>query len=183
MNDKYLDADYQRAVSEFVSREVRCCASGIVHKLANGYGSTEGEVGELCEKAFELSCPTDDWSEPVIHHVQTLSRADLQSWLEDKGFAVHDNEPEKDLQHAMFLQILEDKCEQQYCEDENLDPYQNEIYEHWIVSKYLADKLAEKGEKIDLDFDGLIIWGRHTSGQAISIDNVICQIYDDMMKA
>ena len=184
MNDKYLDADYQRAVSEFVSREVHHCASGIVHTLSNGYGDVMGtsEISNLCEQAFELSCPVDDWSEPAHYHVLTLSREDVTEWLGEWGFAVKDNEPIEDLRTAMILQIA-DNGEQQYCEDENLDPHQIEIYEHWIVSKYLAEALAQRGEKVDLDFDGLIIWGRPTTGQAISIDHVICKIYDGMMEA
>lgn len=184
MNEKYLDAQYQRLVDHFVSREIRHCANSIVHTLSNGYGDVgvTGELSELCEKAFELSCPVDDWAEPASDHVQTLSREDVTEWLKEWGFAVSDNEPIEDLRTAMILQIA-DNGEQQYCEDENLDPYQIEIYEHWIVSKHLAEKLAEKGEKVDLDFDGLIIWGRPTTGQAISIDHVICKIYDETMEA
>lgn len=184
MNDKYLDADYQRAVSEFVSREVRARANTLIHTLSDGYGSetSNREISELCEKAFELSCPVDDWAEPASDHVRTLSREDVTEWLGEWGFAVKDDEPIEDLRTAMILQIAENG-EQQYCEDENLNPYQIEIYEHWIVSKWLAEMLAEKGEKVDMDFDGLIIWGRPTTGQAISIDHVICKIYDEMMEA
>ena len=56
----------------------------------------------------------------------------------------------------------------------------SEALEHWIVSDWLADRLEEKGEMILKDFLGLTIWGRTTSGQAISIDNVIEEIVIDM---
>jgi len=182
MNDKYLDAHYQRCVSDFVSQEVRHSANGLVRTLANGYGTTKGELSELCEKAFELSCPVDDYEEPVFEHVRNLDRESVTAYLENWGFACSDDEPIEDLRTAMISQIAE-TSNQDYCEHNNLEPHQVEIYEHWIVSKYLAERLAEKGEKVDMDFEGLIIWGRPTSGQAISIDYVICKIYDEMMEA
>jgi len=58
----------------------------------------------------------------------------------------------------------------------NVEPYQNEALEHWIVSDWLADKLEEHGEMVIHDFKGLTIWGRTTSGQHISLDYVIQKI-------
>lgn len=58
----------------------------------------------------------------------------------------------------------------------NIEPYQNEALEHWIVSEWLADKLEECGEMVIRDFKGLTLWGRNTSGQNISIDYVIKKI-------
>lgn len=57
----------------------------------------------------------------------------------------------------------------------DLDPEQIEIFEHWIISAWLARKLAEKGEVIG-EFAGLTIWGRSTTGQAISLDYVIQEL-------
>lgn len=62
----------------------------------------------------------------------------------------------------------------------NIDPEYNEVYEHWIVSDWLADRLEEKGEAVNKDFMGLTLWGRCTTGQAIAMDRVICDIYDDL---
>jgi len=61
---------------------------------------------------------------------------------------------------------------QKVCDDNRLDPEQREVYEHWIVSSWLARKLEERGE-ITGEVCGLTIWGRCTTGQAISMDNVI----------
>ncbi len=55
-----------------------------------------------------------------------------------------------------------------------------EAYEHWIVSDWLAEKLRSKGEMVADDIHGLTVWGRTTTGQAIMLDRVICDIYDDM---
>ena len=54
-----------------------------------------------------------------------------------------------------------------------------EALEFWIVSDWFAKKLADKGELITLDFLGLTIWGRTCSGQSISMDCVISDIYNE----
>ena len=57
------------------------------------------------------------------------------------------------------------------------DDYPEEALEHWLVSEWLAKRLLEEGEMV-VEFLGLIIWGRTTSGQAIYIDSVIEDIYN-----
>jgi len=61
------------------------------------------------------------------------------------------------------------------------EPYQREVYEHWIVSDWLADRLAEKGEKIDNDFAGMTVWARTTTGQGIASDSVIEAIHAELV--
>lgn len=58
--------------------------------------------------------------------------------------------------------------------------YPVEALEFWIISDWLADKLQNHGELITKDFYGLCIWGRTTSGQAISSDCVIQQIAEEI---
>ena len=55
----------------------------------------------------------------------------------------------------------------------------NEIYEWWAVSGWLLDKLEAKGAPV-LRTDLGEWWGRTTTGQAISMDWVIEQIFDDL---
>ena len=66
---------------------------------------------------------------------------------------------------------------QKFCHelDIDTDKYESEVYEHWIVSNWLARKLAERGE-VTGDVCGMTIWGRCTTGQAISMDYAIQQI-------
>jgi len=45
-----------------------------------------------------------------------------------------------------------------------IDPYEWEIYEHWAVSQWLADKLIAQDERVDTDFAGLNILGAHHHG-------------------
>ena len=51
--------------------------------------------------------------------------------------------------------------------------------EHWIVSDWLAGKLTENAESVDVDFAGPIIWGRSTTRQAIECDDVIVPIAEE----
>jgi len=47
-----------------------------------------------------------------------------------------------------------------------------EIYEWWVVSDYMADKLKNLGEPV-LENDYGTWWGRTCTGQAIKLDSVI----------
>ena len=62
-------------------------------------------------------------------------------------------------------------------------PDGSEVYEHWLVTDWLADKLEEQGESVARDVAGLTIWGRCTSGQAIYADAVIQRIARDVLEA
>ena len=49
---------------------------------------------------------------------------------------------------------------------------------HWLISEWLAKRLCLKTGEMVIEFLGLTIWGRTTSGQAIYIDSVIEDIYN-----
>lgn len=51
----------------------------------------------------------------------------------------------------------------------------DEVFEWWLVSPYLAGELKEQGEVV-IDALGCHWWGRTTSGQAVYMDGVIQQI-------
>jgi len=74
-------------------------------------------------------------------------------------------------------EYLFDICSQPTKDAEYEDEY-DEALEHWIVSDWLAGKLESAGEMVSYDIHGLTVWGRQCSGQAISIDGVICGIYN-----
>ncbi len=75
-----------------------------------------------------------------------------------------------------FLDSETGECET--CFENNQGP--QEIYEWWLVSPWLSKKLLIEGQPI-LDNDYGVWWGRCATGQAISMDYVIQQIYDDFM--
>ncbi len=51
----------------------------------------------------------------------------------------------------------------------------NEVYEHWLVSDWLLEKLREQEEPI-LETDYETWWGRTCSGQAIKLDHNIQEL-------
>lgn len=52
---------------------------------------------------------------------------------------------------------------------------ERDVYEHWIVTDWLGDMLAKRGETVGDLFD-FTIWGRTCTGQAIKLDEVIADI-------
>lgn len=50
-----------------------------------------------------------------------------------------------------------------------------EVYEYWLVTPWLAEKLEAHGELVT-EFCDLNIWGRQTTGQLISEDGIIDDI-------
>jgi hypothetical protein len=147
--------------NDLVKREVFYCVSHLVSTIAQGYGGLNEELGDLAEQAFELASPLEDWEEAATD----------SGWRLQDGEWIHDDEVET------F------SSPQDACEHRHVDPYQRDVFEHWIVSDWLADKLAEKGEKVDKDFAGLTVWARTTTGQGIASDWVIEQIVADLNKS
>lgn len=74
-----------------------------------------------------------------------------------------------------FLDSETGICEK--CYEESQNP--QEIFEWWLVSKWLGRKLLMEGEPL-IDNGYGTWWGRTTTGQAISLDYVINSIYEDI---
>lgn len=103
---------------------------------------------------------------------------------DDSETAVRDNATDKEIQNALewigydSMDELDANDWRELAEYLDIEPYHNEALEHWIVSDWLADRLEQHGEMVIRDFKGLTIWGRTTSGQAISMDYIIQKIAD-----
>jgi hypothetical protein len=153
---------------ELVNREVHYCVSSLVSTLAGGYSVVDHkarDLSELTEQAAELCYPIDDYEEAAIQAGWTRN-AHNGMFVAPTG-------------HEPRMADYDDWRE--LCEDNDIEPYQREVFEHWIVSDWFADKLAEKGEKVDKDFAGLTVWARTTTGQAIYMDSVIETIHAELV--
>lgn len=160
----------QFTAEDMVRREVGHCVSYLVHVLAQGGAATRSDcrdLSDLCEQAAELFYPLEDWEEAALY----------EGWTG----------PHKDKYGATYFKDTTDgqtfcaESWQELCEEFDIEPYQREIFEHWIVSDWLGRKLEAKGERVDFDFAGLTVWGRTTTGQAIYMDRVIEEIHNDLM--
>lgn len=72
------------------------------------------------------------------------------------------------------------ECNNEFEKEPECQP--KEIYEWWIVTDWLLDKLEAHGEAV-LRTDYGEWWGRTCTGQSIVLDSVIEDIYKAMMKA
>jgi hypothetical protein len=171
---------------QLVEREVRACVSELVSTLANAaHGLSDDRVGlaGLCEQAFELSKPVLDYEEAARDAGWKQSRLEYRYgklvttgprwWYRGRKPVLGD----------VNMSIPQARTAQEACEMDNIEPYEREVCEHWAVSSWLADKLIEKGEKVDKNFLGLCVWARTTTGQAIASDLVIEQITTDLNRA
>lgn len=161
-----MNIKQEREISSFVSREVIYCVSSLVSTLAS-IASEFGKVsdGNSYDDIMEI-CVQDDWESPAREN----------GWEKDQQGQIY--KPHKKNETTVDCEFADDWREA--CEQDNLDPYTVEAYEHWIVSNWLAAKLEAKGEMIGRDICGLTIWGRTTTGQAISMDGVIQEIYKEL---
>lgn len=168
-----------RTIEQMVQQEILCCMSSIVSTLANGSGTVDAQsrnsrrddagsnLSELCEQAFELASPVPDYEEAAIQEGWRHDDEANEYRLHDKG-----DGPEA---------IDANKSWEELCIDHDIEPYDREVYEHWAVTTWFAEKLIEQGEKVDLDFGALNVWARTTTGQAISMDGCVQRIYAAMM--
>lgn len=159
----------QRRAARLVSQEVNACMSSLVATLAQGASDRIDDSGilNLADQAMELAAPVLDYE----------SAAREAGWLridelDGAGFAaIHPDQELCEAQDAYCdtpAEAWEDACRAS-----DIEPHECEVYEHWAVSTWLAEKLIAKGEKVDTDFAGLNVWARTTTGQAISMDSVI----------
>ena len=116
------------------------------------------EIAALTETLidYEEGDDKDELQEKLDEQITALADlprydVDLENWIEDNE-GIFDNLPD-------FESCRRDR----------------EIYEYWIVSDWLAEKLRARGEFVG-DLCDLNVWGRTTSGQAILLDYVINQI-------
>lgn len=155
----------QRA-ERLVRQEVQLTLSAIVATLAMGGRTSavrprpDSALKELCDQASDLAAPIDDWEEAAIQDGAKKDPEREGYYFDDKYF----------------------NTAEEWCEERGLEPYQREVFEFWAVSQWLGDKLRERGEKVDDDFAGLVVWARTTSGQGISGDRVIQEIAASVLR-
>jgi hypothetical protein len=145
------ESELQEKVQKFVDREVIYCVSSLVYELGQKEGiALYDEFPDLYQGA-----PTyGEWECPECFHTW--------SGEPEEGKCPECNEVLDSDETAQFEPTEHD-----------------EIFEHWIVSEFLANKLEAKGESIERDFFGLTVWGRSCTGQSIMLDSVVREIWKE----
>lgn len=158
-------SENQDIKAKFVSQNVFANMSMIIQDLSNH------ESGDYYDELMEFNCIVDlDGTIDDSNYTVVKNSTGGYEWVDyddsencsDEGF-----ETEK---KAMADCINQNDIDVQYLE----------ILEYWSVSDYMSNKLREKGHAV-IEMHGHNIWGRTTSGQAISLDNVVSAICHDMM--
>jgi hypothetical protein len=167
----------QRA-DRLVRQEVWACVSELVSTLALGVypvslhvsGSPSKALGDLAYAAQELCAPIDDYEEAAIQLGLKRYETGIGHWPDQA------EDPDESV-------VIKYENWEEACRENGIEPYQREVFEHWIVSDWLADRLIEQGEKVDEDFAGLCVWARTCTGQGVASDGVIQRIAADCLKA
>jgi len=164
-----MTGEYQSKVDTFVYKEVLTSANQLIQAL----NASDLREGEYSEELIELT-GSNDYLEPAIYEIENAT--DLSEYTQWFSSVLNADSTELLI---IALNNLDDSDIQAFCDHFGIEPQFNEVLEHWIVSDHLANKLREH-DQIVADIYGLTIWGRYTSGQAISMDGVICDIYDEL---
>lgn len=155
-----------RTRDDMVRQEVVHNCSALISTLLGGANMPfkgAADLPALCEQALELSVPLLDYE----------AAAEENGWRR-----VHDDSGDywRSTDSATGAEDEADTAEAA-CEIAMCEPHEREIFEHWIVTDWLAEKLEAKGERVDRDFAGLCVWGRTTTGQRIAMDSVIIAVH------
>lgn len=133
-------------MQNFIATHIRCDVSDMVRTLAADWNVDYVNEGmdELHAQAQELV---------ALRDYEAAARA--EGWTED-DHEISRPDPDSDDEDAReYADDWKDACEACGAEPEGVP-----AIEHHAISTWLADKLESKGERIERDFAGLIVWAR-----------------------
>lgn len=149
----YNSTANQKIKGDFVAREVKACFSYEMEAIL----SVSSEI-KYTKNSLEL--PTYDEIENL--YLPTCSNCGFQG-----DFKVPDNG------ETFFCP----DCGNVTTEEPETEP--QEIFEWWIVTEFLYNKLRKHNEPV-LEFGNNFYWGRTCTGQAILLDSVISSICEEL---
>lgn len=193
MSELYSIPEVREHAERIVRDEVHYCVSHLVSQILQA-PDTWRELGVDDDDAYRLA-EIEDFEAAALEHIEDADADDLRDYLDDRDIefdrGTEDGDGETiggasidDLRKLASAEVRDSTdAAREYCEHARIDPHRSEVYEHWIVSDWLAEKLEGMGHPVARDFLGLTIWGRPTTGQAISLDSVILHIANDCLKS
>ena len=136
---------------------------------------SSGTDVQSLESAIEIDNYWGEFLEEVIIPKLGQLGDDLDDWL--------DADPERDekFRELVFERLYKNSDMEELCRELQIDTddFRDEVYEHYIISGWLAARLRERGETIG-ELCGLTIWGRGCTGMSISLDRVMQSIACDL---
>ena len=161
--------DYETTARDFIFDDADAAD---LESIADDNGYWEDIVEELVPEVKEVTEETED--DCTTYYIFAGSAEHFEDEDEAKESAIESVMPAI---REVVWKITTDY--EAICTAHGLDYEYTDVLEYWAVSGWLAGKLAEKGEAI-AEVCGLTVWGRCTSGQAISCDGVIELITEEL---
>ena len=179
--------------SRFVEIHVHACVSGMITELITAYdggsigfdpyehmtfhGYFEGDKiteEEKDEKVTEIEDKID-----IVENISAVYETEYDI-LDEKDISEDNYKMQYYISKITTGIALVDKLNEaiEALEEISFDE-PPEIFEYWIVSNFLGEKLKALGHTIIEEY-GHSIWGRETSGQAILLDYAISEICSSM---
>jgi hypothetical protein len=160
----------QAICSKLVEREVLHCLSSLVDHFAKNPEALEGsdysqeDIIDLCQCRVDHSERIEEIESAIVDLEEQLDQASDDASAQDDA-------------EELAKEIATLEKEKDDLESEQEEP--REVYEHWAVTRWFAEKLKQHGETTGDLFD-FHVWGRCTTGQSISMDCVILEIAAEM---
>lgn len=164
-------SENQRIKGKFVSREVYTCFSYEMDEILK----LKPELFDDIENLYNYNC-TECGSGYIDEINAKICCLDVPEVCPECGEKIGD----KKEFIAEFGGVC--KCGKEIINVDGVDDIESEpqeVFEWWIISKWLYEKLKEKGEPV-LEWGNNYYWGRTTMGQAILLDWIISDICQDM---
>lgn len=168
----YNSVRNQKIKEAFVNREIHANLNILVEYVL-GSGFENRDAPFTIDEVENLYCYQD---EDGNQYSESQKESQVETWKEQVE-QLEDQLSEDEDNGQLQGQI--DALNEQIGSLENTGSEIRDVYEWWLVSDWLAEKLKSHGEVMVSDGWNQY-WGRCTTGQAILLDYVISKICEDM---
>jgi len=202
---RLVQREVYQCVSSLVSGLAQIAHQLDCRSCKDAFGIDQDELIDLCQRPnYEDAAREFILDDADIDDLESIANAvgrweDILAWSKvpevsededgmfrvfalDEAFDTEEEAQEAAIEAALpeirkqVLALVPEQSEfQNIVQDHNLDYDYDEVYEHWLVSDWLARRLVDKGE-ITGEVAGLTVWGRCCTGQSICMDSVIQEI-------
>lgn len=185
-------ATNQKIIDRLVEREVYCCLTSeveyMLERVYEGDKNNPLDINDL-ESLYVKRCSECGDFDFEEMSPEELSDEEIINFSEDSAKGKYTcpvcGESYDSVDEARSCCASESVYKCCYCgtiyngyDYDNLTEFP-EIYEWWAVSKWFGEKLREQGCVV-IEQYGKSLWGRETTGQAISLDGCIINIAKKM---
>lgn len=127
---------------------------------------TDGVDVQSLESMVEMDGDWEEFLRDKVVPVLGEPAEDLDEWLDD------DKDRNEKFRELVFEQLESTSNMEELCREFQVDTddYRDQVYEHWIVSSWLARKLKARGYVVG-ELCGLTIYGRTCTGQSMCLDH------------